>query len=1197
MTNGATSGQRPALADDPERARAIDPEQSCIVQAPAGSGKTTLLAERFVALLAGVDQPEQILAITFTKKAAAEMRQRVREELADTSSELGVAAMARSIDNNWGLELYPSRLRIQTIDAFAMSLVKQLPITSKLQQRDICDHPDEYYQRAVARVLQRIAEPEVADNATSLLRDFDGNTQQVQNLLVTMLRRREQWLFSLADHLTDFDPERLVSAISDGITTLQNEALASLLNNISLSTRRRLQEFARYASDCLGKPAAFGDLPEFEQWRFIATNLVLIGSATLEKPQARSRLNKTNGFPPTKENTYKQDLTELLKEFASDTRYADVLQALTAIRDIPQMDAATRDRDRLAMIGTTLFNCVYELNSLFDERGQVDYNQITIAAITALGTSDAPTELALSLDYRISHLLIDEFQDTSRSQHMLFERLITEWTPDDNNTFFAVGDPMQSIYRFRNAEVSLFLEVCDRGIANLQLEHLQLTTNFRSSDTMIGWFNQVFNRVLGEIDDTNLGRISYAHATSPRGELATLPKAALFAPMQLSESVEQQHEQLIAHIRELTGQPDTALTDIAILVRNRTPVGPLVRALEAADIEWQGTDLHALAQTAIVSDLVALANTLFDPADRISALALLRSPLVGLGLNDLFAVAQHMGDQSSPQSISLISLLHANDGYAITTPLPGLTPDGHARLTRLIEAARQPISKRLQLAPRELIETVWLQLGGPGAYPAPQLKHAERLLDTIELAHPVHFSPPQLQQDIQKLYAEDDGTGVQILTVHKSKGLQYKHVLLPHLEAGTRSDEAALMLQRASSAGALLACKAPGSIKQFDKNNKTVYHWLKLEDGQRARNETRRVLYVAATRAEQTLKLFATFPADKKSVTSGSLLSCLSDVYGELWEQRDGQETTADKSSSRSADDAGGADELEQTIVTIEALPATLPLPNLPAPDVALPERSRNIAGRRETDEPELLFALERRAAILRGNLTHQALCTLTQNLSRPGATEIASGPTNLQLSEQAVSALITNERHLWEQQGLRLGLTSDQTDQLADTVAQQLLQTARSDLGRWCALSPQTDSQAEIGLTLWENAGPLALVIDRMFVFQSAVRPAERWIIDYKTATPDATLSSGADLSASSWLNAEIARYASQLARYARAVRAMHPETPIRTALYFTATDQLWETGLTRNPEQPMEPSAEHPVLLEDGTSAENIRFAELTE
>ena len=233
---------------------------------------------------------------------------------------------------------------------------------------------------------------------------------------------------------------------------------------------------------------------------------------------------------------------------------------------------------------------------------------------------------------------------------------------------------------------------------------------------------------------------------------------------------------------------------------------------------------------------------------------------------------------------------------------------------------------------------------------------------------------------------------------------------------------------------------------------------------------------------------------------------------------------------------------------------------------------------------PNLLFSLERRAAILRGNLTHEALCTLTQTLAEADASVAVDQST----CEQAVNTLIGNERHLWEQQVEQLGLDAQQTSDLADVIAQQLLQTARSPLGRWCALSPQTDSQAEIGLTLWENAGPLALVVDRMFVHERPNNKTERWIIDYKTATPDAA-SSGDNGNASSWLKKEIARYTQQLSRYARAVHAMQPDIKIRTALYFTATDQLWETGLPT-------PGPSGAIELPNETSARNMTYDDLT-
>ena len=1038
-------------------------------------------------------------------------------------------------------------------------------------------------------MVQRVNQPSDTSAIGSLIRDFDGNIVQVQNLLITMLSRREQWLFTLTDKLANFSPDGLVEAITEGIAGLQADALTSLLATVSLPARHKLGEFAGYASDNLGAATAFIDLAEFEQWRFIATNLVLIAGATLEEPKVRKALNKNNGFPPTKDNNYKQDLLDLLAEFAAEPQHADMLQALTAIRDIPDLETAARDRDRITVIGTVLLNCIAELNDLFDEQGEVDYNQITIAAITALGTSDAPTELAMSLDYRISHLLIDEFQDTSRAQHTLFRRLISEWTPGDNTSFFAVGDPMQSIYRFRNAEVSLFLEVCQQGMGNLPLEHLQLSTNFRSSDSMISWFNQVFHTVLGQRDDTNLGRISYAQATSPRGELTNLTKQQLLEVLQVSEDVTQQHEQIIEHVRQLVAAENCELTDIAILVRNRTPVAALVQALEAAAIDWQGTELYGLAETAIVSDLVALANCLFDPADRVSTFAFLRSPLIGLNLNDLFALARCFDDEQFKPAGTLLELIQAAAQTDSPLELVGVSAEGTARLTRLIAAAQQPLQERLLQAPRELIETIWLQLGGPAAYPSSQLKHAERLLDTIELKHPIRFSPTQLRQDINALYAEDDGTGVQILTVHKSKGLQYKHVLLPHLEAGTRADSAALILQRSAHQGALLACKASNQLAHIDKKNKTLYHWLKLEDGQRALNETRRVLYVAATRAEESLALFASIPPEKTSATKGSLLACLSGLTDDLWAvdlwadaKTPEQISVAPKKDTQFA---ANTEQRDNPVVVIEALPVNLVPPILAAPQVHLPERSRNIAGRRELDEPELLFALDRRVAILRGNLTHQALCSITQAIDPTDAAQ--SHEEQQERATQDVSALIDNEQHLWQQQAEQLGLDNEQALELVTAVIQQLEQTARSKLGRWCALVPQSDSQAEIALTLWENAGPLALVIDRMFVIKRAEPPNVRWIIDYKTATPEA-----AGTSPDQWLTSELNRYAGQLSRYARAVRAMHPEQQIRTALYFTASDQLWETGIEESAAKSASDESARAIALQNGTVARNLTY-----
>src|SRR5262249_15577249 len=123
---------------------------------------------------------------------------------------------------------------------------------------------------------------------------------------------------------------------------------------------------------------------------------------------------------------------------------------------------------------------VAQLKIVFQQHGKIDYIENSQAALTALGTDDAPTDLTLALDYQIKHILIDEFQDTSNSQYRLLEKITSGWETHDGRTLFLVGDPMQSIYRFREAEVGLFIRARNHGIGQIQLTPLTLSVNFRS---------------------------------------------------------------------------------------------------------------------------------------------------------------------------------------------------------------------------------------------------------------------------------------------------------------------------------------------------------------------------------------------------------------------------------------------------------------------------------------------------------------------------------------------------------------------------------------------------------------------------------------------------------------------------------------------------------------------------------------------
>ena len=169
-----------AIADARERARALDPRHSFIVQAPAGSGKTELLVRRYLRLLAIVERPEEILAITFTRKAAAEMKRRVLDGLAAApDARAGIAGIA-------------PRLRVQTIDALCASLTRQMPVLARFgAQPEIVEDARELYDEAARRALALEPPNEPAER---LLAHLDNNVDTARMLLANMLRRRDQWL-------------------------------------------------------------------------------------------------------------------------------------------------------------------------------------------------------------------------------------------------------------------------------------------------------------------------------------------------------------------------------------------------------------------------------------------------------------------------------------------------------------------------------------------------------------------------------------------------------------------------------------------------------------------------------------------------------------------------------------------------------------------------------------------------------------------------------------------------------------------------------------------------------------------------------------------------------------------------------------------------------------------------------------------
>jgi ATP-dependent exoDNAse (exonuclease V) beta subunit len=1062
--------------DQSQRDLATDVTRSVIVQAPAGSGKTTLLVHRYLKLLARVQEPEEILAITFTIKAAGEMRARVLEAIRN-GDPIAQPALQRSAELNWNLLEQPKRLKIQTIDSFSMSLARQLPLQSGFNPNtQLTELADELYAEAADAVLLRLYRDDPFENEIAdFLRQCGNEQSRARRLLALMLAKRDQWLSVVSAVMRAYQqtPETVPETLNLGSSQLTEVIIETFCEALSATQLHSLMSLTEAAAGNLGLTN------DSNASRFRSLGELL----TTAQGKLRKQITKREGFPADQRER-KAELLEIistLKERQLEAQAAN-------LRFIPQ-SPDTAASHNLVSVCICLTLAALELKTVFDRHQASDFTELLLSAQAALGDTEAPTDLALALDHRISHVLVDEFQDTSVSQFRLFEALLEGWSEADGNTFFAVGDPMQSIYRFRDADVGLFYRAATSGIASVLLESVSLQSNFRSTPRLVEWCNSTFASVLGNSHDPVLGAIAFSASRATR---PSLPSSS--ATINLSGSESQQCKQIVRQISTvLAGDDDST---VAVLVRSRGQLLPLLTQLRAGNINWHASDIDSLTKKPVIIDLLAACRLIEDPDNRLAALSILRSPWCGLLLPDLELLAAGGSvlreDFESP---------------------PGLSPDARQRLQRLRQVWQRCHHLRDEAPPRTLLETFWLQMGGADGYADPGLlDHADRFLQLVDRHCPEVLDTDVLQRAAEKLFANDvSRSRLQIMTIHKAKGLEFDHVILPFLEKTTRADEPGMLLWRPLPDGLLLGCKDDGG----------VYDWLTREDKAREKHERERLLYVAATRAKTSLHLFAT-PGEKPPAKS--LLSLLWPDFekriesGELSIEPDAGLGTAPPTSRALT---AGSDEITR--------PRLLSGYQWQPPEAPVSLDNRVIAAPVTRDE----LSAQREVAL--GIIMHRELELLAQR------------------ALPDIEHWLELRQPVWLRQSASLGVADDARADLLDIVSDQLRRVLADEQGRWI-LCAREDAYAELALSFVPPAASGAaaqaeishLILDRTFRAGGL-----RWLIDYKTAIPESTESNDV------FIRTEINRYRGQLQRYADAASVAFSE-PIRIGVYFTALPRL---------------------------------------
>jgi ATP-dependent exoDNAse (exonuclease V) beta subunit len=1188
-----------APSDADAREQALEIRSSCIVEAPAGSGKTGLLVQRYLKLLADehVNAPEEVLAVTFTRKATAELRERVLAELLAaqrnvplppdaqpfqrSSREVALAALARSRQLDWQLLEQPLRLNIHTFDAVAMQIANALPLLSGSGgPREPLENAAALHRLAARYTLLQLGGKDrtLHESLHTVLLHRDGNLAECEQLIAQMLEKREQWgeLVPLDRNLDHDTLDNIVRPrLEHGLEAI---VIAGLQRALDAIPAGKLAELCEHALRLSSEPGYNGQVspialcaekaspPEahpdhVEHW------LALICLLFTNDCEWRSSFNVNHvGITLSKADK------ETLRQFVLGIKSERLRAALEDVRNLPP----SRYPDEQWALAKALFfvlrHALAELKVLFAERGECDFTELALAAREALGHADedaetASADLALTGGGRLRHLLIDEMQDTSAAQYELIHRLTRSWD-GATQTLFLVGDPKQSIYLFRAASVERFLRtMAEARLGEIRLTPLRLTANFRSQAALVAGFNHSFEPLFlrpGEAA-TEAVEVPFVAATASREE--TQPDGIRWHVSELDPDAlppgvthaDREARQLCGFIRQRLDMDLPAGRSkpwsIAVLGHGRNHLAAVVKELRRAQLAYKAIDIDPLAGRPEVLDALALTRALLHPADRIAWLAVLHAPWCGLGVADLLALT---GDGTD--AITTVATLVANHRSLLSAEGKKLLDRAWPVLASAVATlGRTPLSVQ--------VERTWRSLGGDAPLTPEERNNVLRYLAVLREveAEDARVDLDVLQARLGGLYAEPlaGDAQIELLTIHKAKGLEWDLVLVPGLERASGRSNPPLLnwleFDPASPEDAAAVILAPIGSKGSKPG--TLGRWLTRLRSQRELAERKRLFYVAATRAREELHLFAAAKrkGDDSFVTphhSSLLRACWLAAEEHFAGLRQPVQETPETTAYAGDDEYDEPLALAASALDTEAAPAIAAPPMLQRLPASFDPGQRFTEAAAHKLAYTLASALPRRPAFARpegsfavrafGNVVHRYLQLLAERLvSAPPAGLIAELPG----WQPRLETSLRGE-----------GLPPSVAAREATRALRALTLTLNDPTGLWL-LSPHAEAASEGALTT-AAPGATGLRVDRTFIAgpeplstgQSCI-----WIVDFKTSEQGSR-------SDAAFAAAERAKYSAQLETYAALRRSLPGgDLPIRLGLFYPLGPVLlqWESVL----------------------------------
>lgn len=822
------------------------------VSAGAGAGKTRVLVERYLYILERREAMcGEILAITFTNKAAKEMKERIRAKanaLERAAADEGERGFWREVKA--GLEYAP----IGTFHSFCARVLRDNPVEAGIDPAfAVLDEIEGELLREKA--LGEVLEAALADSAPWLERLLDSYDRGLLLALAPGLYDAMAGLGQLAENMA-------------GWLAAPYQASAAGAAAAADELRSLCRELVAYKDNLNPKGAQYARVARLERdWDAVDA---AIGAAAADAASGEVLAG------------YLDCLDRRSKDKAI---VGEIKERLKALR------LARADRAALALVPCwceLLLALDRALERLKQERRVLTFSDLEVRAARLLRENKAVLDRYRG---RIRQIMVDEFQDTNELQRQIVY-LLAGGDADvlQDGRLFVVGDAKQSIYRFRGADVAVFEQV-KRDIAGAG-EVIELDVNFRSLDSLLEVYNESFAGVMGTAEDVIAFRPLASHRRSAdagavQAELLVVPRAGV---AEAGGAREAEAAAVAARIRamvggeeELVGRDAAARAvcwgDIAILFRTAGNIECYAAALQAADIPFTVVGGRGFYRCQEITDMLNVLRVA-DNRFRDAALAgVLRSPLFMLADGTLACLKKDKGslweglaeygaaslDESqrlaAQRAWRILSRLRALGGLTGAAEVleAALAETGYAEFVLTQFMGRQKYANLLKLV------AAARDFGGGGLFTtADFLRYVDKLI-----AGEVKEGEAQLESE--------DGDAVRLMTIHKSKGLEFPVVFLPDLQRKFRDETAPALFSAAGGLG----LKVPGPDGGLEPTS--PYERLAAEERRLSLLELKRVLYVAFTRAEDYLVLSGVadkLGGDKELAEINNWLGWLGRVYG-----------------------------------------------------------------------------------------------------------------------------------------------------------------------------------------------------------------------------------------------------------------------------------------------------------------------------